>query len=87
MRRAKSGHFCIQPDTPTPRRRASPKQRSLSLGELEPKVDALSSPPRRSSASPRRSIATPRRTCKSCFGSSLSLILPIIHWINEDPNR
>ena len=78
MKRAKSGHFYVQPVTPMPRRR------SLCLGEPEPKFSALSGPPRRSSASPRktsplrRSIAPLRRTYKSCFGSSLPLILAII---------
>ena len=36
---------------------------------------------------PRRIIASPKRTCKLCFGSSLPLILKIIHLINEDPNK
>ena len=74
MKRANSDHFCFQQDTRTP------KRRSAHLGEPEPRVSALSSPPRRSSASPKR-------TCKSCFGSSLSLILTIIHWINVDHNK
>ena len=68
-----------------PRRGAPHRRRSLSLGDPEPKVFALSGPPRRSSASPRRtspprcSITLPRRTCKSYFGSSHPLILTIIH--------
>ena len=66
VRRAKSSQFCIQPDTPMPR------QMSLHLGEPEPKVYALSGPP-------RHSCVSPRRTFKSCFGSSLPLILTIIH--------
>ena len=33
----KTGHFCIQPDTLTPRRRAPPRPRLLRLGEPEPK--------------------------------------------------
>ena len=80
MKRAKSGHFCIQPDTPTPRRGAPPRRRSLRLGELEPKFSEFSSPPRHSNA-------PPKRTCKLCFGSFIQLILTIIHWINEDPNK
>ena len=85
MKRAKSGHLCFQHDTHTPRHRAPPRRRSLLLGKPEPRVSALSGPPRHSSASlrrtslPRRSIALPRRTCKSCFGSFLPLILTIIH--------
>ena len=43
-------------------------------------ISALSGPPKLSNASPKR-------TCKSRFGSSLPLILRIIHWINEDPNK
>ena len=87
MKKAKSGHFCIQPDTPTPRRRecmprhrAPPRRRHLRLGELEPKFSKSFGPPRRSNA-------TPRRTCKSCFGSSLTLIITIFHWTIEDPNK
>ena len=67
--------------------RAPPKWRSLHLGEPKPKVSALSSPPKHSSASPKRSIALPRHAYKPYFGSSLPLILKIIHWINEDPNK
>ena len=54
---------------PTPRHGASPRRRSLGLGEPEPKLAELSGPPRRSSALPRRtslprhSIASPKRTC------------------------
>ena len=89
MKNAKPGNFCILLDTPTPKRGAPPRQRSLRLGETKPRVSTLSYPPRRSSAlprrtsPPRRSIASPRHTCKSCFGSSIPLILTIIHWINE----
>ena len=64
--KGKISHFCVQHDTPTPR------HRSARLGEPEPRVSALSGPPRRSGA-------LPRRTCKSCFGFSLSLILTIIN--------
>ena len=72
--------------------RSTPRRRSARL-------DELSDPPRRSSASPRQtspprqtssprsSIASPRRTYKSCFVFSLPLILAIIHWINDDPNK
>ena len=74
MKRAKSGHFYILLDTLTPRRR------SLRLGELEARISSFSGPP-------RHSIASPRRTCKSYFGFSLSLILTITHWINENPNK
>ena len=74
MKRAKSSQFCILPDTPTPRRR------SARLCEPKARIYAFS-------GLLRRSIASPRRTCKSCFGSSLQLILTIIHWINEDPNK
>ena len=88
MKMAKSGHFYVLLDTPMPRRR------SLHLGKPEPRFSALSSPPRccsasprRSIASPRRSIASPKRTCKPYFGSSLPLILTIINWLNEDPNK
>ena len=63
-----------------PRLRATPRRRPLRLGRLEPRVSTLSGPPRRSSA-------PPRCTYKSCFGSSLPLIITIIHWINEDPNK
>ena len=62
MKMAKSDHFCIQPDTPTPRRRAPPRWRHLRLGGPEPKFSEFSGPPRCSSAPPRRSIASPRRT-------------------------
>ena len=67
---AKFGHFYIQPDTPTPRRR------SACLGVGEPKFSKFSSPPRRTSL-PRHSEASLRRICKLCFLSSLSLILTI----------
>ena len=73
MKRAKSGHFCVQHDTPTPRSRSVHLGVELHLGELEPRVYALS--------------GSPRRTYESCFGSSLLSILTIIHWINEDPNK
>ena len=69
-----------------PRRRATPRRRLLRLGGPEPRNSTLSGPPRQTS-SPRRSEASPRRTCKFCFGSSLLLILTIIHWINEDLNK
>ena len=59
----KSDHFCIQPDTPTPRRRAPPRWRHLRLGEPEPKFFEFSGPPRRSNAWPRRSNAPFMRTC------------------------
>ena len=81
MKMAKSSHFYVLLDTPMPRRR------SLHLGKLEPRFSALSSPPRRCSASPRRSIASPKRTCNPSFGSSFPLILTIINWLNEDPNK
>ena len=81
MKRAKSSHFFIHLDT------ATPSHRSARLGGPEPRNFALSGPHRHSSAPPRRSIALPRRTWESCFGSSLPLILTIIHWINEDPNK
>ena len=55
---AKSGHFCIQLNTPTPRRRC------LRLGELEPKFYEFSSPTRRSNAPPRRT-ASPRHNITS----------------------
>ena len=63
VKMVKSGHFCIQPDTLTPRRRL------LRLGGPELRFFAFSSPPRRNNAPPRRtslprhSIALPRRTC------------------------
>ena len=69
MKMAKSGHCCIQPDTPTPRRRAPPRLRHLRQGEPEARIFALSGPPRRSSAPsrrtspPRLSIASSKRTC------------------------
>ena len=44
MKMAKSDHFCIQPDTPTPR------QRSLHLGEPEPKFFVFFGQHRRSIA-------------------------------------
>ena len=87
MKMAKSYPFCILLYTPTPRRR------SLRLGAPEAQISALSGPPKRSSAPPRRSSALlkrtppPRHTYESYFGSSLPLILTIIHWINEDPNK
>ena len=74
MKMAKSGHFCIQLDTPMPRRR------HFRLSDPEPKFAEFSSPPRRSNASPKR-------TCKSCLGSSLPLILTIFHWTNDDHNK
>ena len=83
--------FLFLLDTPTPRCGAHPRRRSLCLGEPEPRVSALSSPPKRSSALPRRTspprhnIGSPKSTCKYYFGSSLLLILIIIHCINEDP--
>ena len=80
VKMAKTGPFMFLLDTPTPRRGASPRQRSLSLGEPEPIISTLSSPL-------RRSIALPWRTCKSCFGSSLLLILTNIHLTNEDSNK
>ena len=73
MKTAKSGHFCIQPDTPTPRRRSARLGIELRLGGPEPRNSALSSPLRRSNAPPRltppprSSIASPRRTYKSYF--------------------
>ena len=85
VKNAKLGNFCILLDTLTPKRGAPPRRRSLRLGEPKPRFSTLSYPPRRSSASPRqtspprRSIASLRHTCKLCFGSSISLILTIIH--------
>ena len=70
-----------------PRRGTLPRQRSLRLGELEPKFAEHSGLPRCSSAPPRHSEASLRRTCKFCFGSFLPLILTIFHWTNEDPNK
>ena len=76
-----------------PRHGALPRQRSLRLGEPEAQISTLSGPPKRSNAPPRqtplprRSIASPTRTSEYCFGSPLPLILTIIHWINEDPNK
>ena len=87
MKMAKSGHFCILLDTPTPRRISARLGVELRLGEPEPEVFVFSGSPRRSNASPRRSIASPRRTYKSYFSSPLSLILTFINWINEDPNK
>ena len=75
---AKSGHFYVLLDTPTPRRGG--------LGEPEPKVSALFGPSKRKSASPRQT-SSPMRACKSCFSLFLPLILTIIHWINEDLNK
>ena len=69
MKRAKSGHFCIQLDTLTLRGGAPPRLRSLPLGEPEPMVSKFYGSPRHSSAppkrtsSPRHSIASPMRTC------------------------
>ena len=77
---AKSGHFYVLLDI------AMLRRRSLRLGEPEPRVYALSGPPRHRSASPRQT-SSPRRTCKSCFSLFISLILTIIHLINEDPNK
>ena len=89
---AKTGHLCLC-STPLrlgvgvhPRRRAPPRRRHLLLGEPKVKFSELSGLPRRTSP-PRRSEASPRHTCKLCFSSSLLLILTIIHWINEDPNK
>ena len=65
----------------------------LCLGEPEPKFSEFFGPPRRCNALPRQTspprhnIASPRRTCESYFGSSLPLILTIIHWINENLNK
>ena len=80
LKMAKIGHLCVLLDTLTPR------CRSACLGvKAPPRVSALSGPPRRSSSLPRqtsplrRSIASRRRACKSCFGSSLLLILTIIY--------
>ena len=93
MKMAKSGHFYILLDTPTPRRRSARLGVELRLAKPKSKFSEFSSPPKCSNAPPRRtspprrSIALPRRTCKSCFGSSLPLILTIIHLINEDPNK
>ena len=70
-----------------PRHGASPKKRSLRLGKPEARIFALFGPPKRRSALPRHSLSPPKHTCKPCFGSSLPLILTIIHWINEDPNK
>ena len=36
MKKAKSGHFYIQPNTPTPRRGALPSRRFLRLSEPSP---------------------------------------------------
>ena len=91
---AKTGPFMFLLDNHTPRRGALPRRRSLHLGEPEPKFSEFSGSPRHSSNAPPRqtfppkcSIASLRRTCKSCFGSSLLLIITIIHWINEVPNK
>ena len=46
--------FLLQHDTPTPRRGAPPRRRSLRLGEPEPKFYEFSGPPRCSNAPPRR---------------------------------
>ena len=76
-----------------PRRGALPRQRSLRLGEPKAMFSKFFGLLRRSNASPKRtslprhSIASLKRTCKPCFGSSLPLILTIIHWINEDPKK
>ena len=76
-----------------PKHRAPPRRRSLRLGEPDPRVSTLSGPPRRSNALPRRTslprrcIASSKRAWKFYFGSSLPLILTIIHWINQDPNK
>ena len=62
VKMTKYGHFCIQPDTPTLRRR------SLRLGEPEHKFFEYSGAPRHSNAPPRQtsqprhSIASHRRT-------------------------
>ena len=75
MKREKSGHFCILLDTPMPRRRSAHLGFEFCLGELEPKFSKFFGSPRCSNALPRRSNAPSRLTCKSCFGSSLPLIL------------
>ena len=62
MKMAKYGHFCIQPDTPTLRRRSARLGVELRLGEPESKFTEHSGPPRRSSAPPKRT-SPPRRTC------------------------
>ena len=80
MKKAKFGHLCVLLDALTPRHRSARLGVELLLGEPEPRVSALSGPPKRSSA-------FPRRACKSCLGSSLLLIITIFHWINEDPNK
>ena len=56
MKIAKFGHFCIQPDTPTPRRRSARLGVELRLGEPEPKFIEFFGPPRQSIASPRRTF-------------------------------
>ena len=84
MKMAKIGPFLFLLNTPTPRRRALSRRRSLRLGEPEPRVSTLSSPPRLDSAlprrtsPPRRSIASPRRACKFYFSSSFLLMRIII---------
>ena len=72
MKMAKTSHFHFLLDTPSPRR-----TRGLNF--------RLSDPPRQTSSPGRTS--SPRHTSKSCFVFSFLLILAIIHWINEDPNK
>ena len=73
MKMAETGPFLFLLNTPMPMCRSALLGVELRLGEREPRVYALSSPPRRSSASlrrtspSRRSIASPRRVCKSFF--------------------
>ena len=86
MKGAKSGNFCILLDTPTPRCRSARLGVELRLGEPEAQISALFGSARQTSP-PRHSIAPPRRTYESYIGSSLQLVLEIIHWINEDPNK
>ena len=64
MKMTKNGQFLHQSDTPTPRRRAPPRQMLLHLCRPEIGFMHFSSLPRRSNAPPRRSNAPPRRTCK-----------------------
>ena len=73
MKMVETGPFLFLLNGPTPRCRSALLGVELRLGEPEPRVYALSGPPRCSSASlrrtspSRRSIASPRRAYKSFF--------------------
>ena len=76
-------------DTPTRRRRSPCLGVDLRLGGPEPWVSALSGSPRSSMlclGEPLH-LSVAKLRLGASVSSSLPLILTIIHWINEDPNK